>query len=239
MFNLLNSYFSSYSNVSQSFNVELAIVEIIICYAIVLIFFEKNLFFVTLYVAFIFLVGGLVTCLFQAEVLVAFFWMGELTIIFIFIICIISIPHNSNLKKTFTFSSSLYTSSYIVGVYFLTVIFSNDPTNCVNKSTNYRNTKNDYYETLNNFFKTDLYGIFLAFYSENFVEFCILIFLILVCSILIVQFYSTINLLKVNPKSNMLSNLKFLIKYQFFFLKNQNLKKQSLKKSNYKFFNKR
>lgn len=178
---------------------------------------------------------GFIISLYQFEIMSAFFWLSELTVLFIFILIVISLTFNTYFKKNFFFISNFNIQVYVYLLYILiSIIFSVVDAQQIFLS-NSTQLQFDFYEPINIFFKTDTYGLFLTFYTINNFEFLSLMFLILIVTIIIVNMNFILFSL-----SNISSFFKlFSFNFLFFFLKQQNLIKQNLQKQSFKTFTKK
>ena len=130
--------------------------------------------------------------LFQLDLAVAFFWVSELTIIFVFILCILQTQLNAQINNFLFFSSRIYLIYIIfLFIYFYQLFFKN----IFVTSFNFVEIS-DLILTLptynNESHQTDLYGFFLMFYVVNTFEFLCLMFLIFVITLILIQLYTFI-----------------------------------------------
>ena len=202
-------------------------INLYILYNGYLLYTEYNIFYLLGYFLIQIFLLGVFLMLYQLDVLVAFFWLSELTIIFIFIFFLISLNYNVILNTINKFIKNFYLiifSQFFI-FYFLIII-------CTHFNFFYFYTSiielwEHYYETLNSNILNDLFVFYLIYYFFNGYEFLLLMFLLLLSTVLCVRFNDFLYQYKFfeNQKKNV--NFKFFENYfNFFFLKKQNLIKQ-------------
>jgi len=237
MFNHLYIILTTFWYPLHWFSFDFLILEILILYFYFLLFFEKNTYNMCFYSFILFLLFGIFMCFIQVDVMVGFFWLSELTIFFVFLVTLISINTGVLLTK----SSFFYKNIYFFGLFsfFLTLFIL--PISSVSGnfvfSTNVEDFYIDFYESLQNYFKTDLFGLFLTYYSTNSFEFLAAMFLILIVSMIIVQLNSFISIFQNRKNFNDFYFISFFSEFfDFFFLRRQDLGKQTRTKPSYKYF---
>ena len=208
--------------------------QLLIIYCIFLIVFYNNIYYTLFYMFVVFFLIGCFLCFFQAELFTAFLWLAEFTIIFIFMLILFYL----NVKG---FYNSSFVNTYqnkILTIFFI-CFFSFFDFNQINNLFDYYVFYDDFYESVFNSTGNDLFGLFLSFYYINNFEFILVGFLLFIGSIFCVNFY------KLNVSLNSHKNISFFKFFNFykdflsfFFLRRQNLNKQTNTKETIKFFKK-
>lgn len=188
---------------------------------------EKNLFkaLAGLLISFALLGGYLL--IFQIDLSVAFFWVGELTIIFVLILCVLQAHLTSELSNRgrVTFKLNAAIGLFFLSLQYASFINSYDPTPASLDLDLYC-----FYETPH---VTDLYAIFVLLYGVNAFEFLLLMFLILLITLMLIKICVLIHLIK---NITGLPAMFDVSVYSYLFKRAQSLIKQNLKKPNFKSF---
>lgn len=197
---------------------------------------EKNLFYNLFYLFLLFFIFGLFILLFHLDLSAAFFWVAEITVIFVFILCLLQLNIFSIINPNMFYSTLNYLYLFFF-FFFLNYYFFKTTPSYFYYYFEISDFYKYYYDYLNDLSSTDLYGFFLMFYTINAVEFLLLMFLILIITFILIKFMSIILLVTNTNKNLILKDFKFSKTFfNFFFKRNQNLFNQFNKKSSFKFF---
>lgn len=221
--------------ISDYFFLQLLTVYVLFSYIYI-----ANYFYLILYLFFFILFFGLFLGLHQLDLFLGFFWVIELTVVFISLILVFYINN-----KPSTSSNFLLNSVYKYSILFISIMLVL-PINYLNLSeSSYFNLNStllweNYYEALNFFFKNDFYSLFYSYYSCNSVSFILIGFLLFIGSLVCVN-------LNIRNKSSKKNNLNFFLKtfsffkdyLNFFFLRKQDLTLQGYVQPSSKFVRKK
>jgi hypothetical protein len=232
MFNLWSWFSFSF----EYFN-DLFFFEIILLILSLFFIFEKSIFYCLSLLFILFFFFGVYILYYQFELIVAFFWLAELTVIFVFIISLMHLQSQTTFNLKIIFLKNYFLLFFII---FFIIMFYNN-IDILNNFFLFINTSQDihltYYLYLLNVNNTDLYGLFLSFYLINFFEFLNLIFLILVVTLILIKFYSILLFFKNLYIISFFNNFfNFTFFFNFFFKRSQDLYKQNKERQIFKTF---
>ena len=221
------------------FSIEIIFYQIMYLYIFYLCYNSKNVFYTLLYIFILFFFIGLFFSFWQLEIFTGFFWLLELTIIFIFLLVLFYL----NFKG---YNNELTQNNLLV--YKFIFIFIYIPINFIipgvkefiyfNEITFFLIWEN-FYESIQNFSMNDFSIFLLSYYNFNSLEFILLGLIIFIGSIV------CINLYKINKNNVIKNSIISLNLFNFFinlinfnFLRKQNLNIQSLTIPSTKIINK-
>lgn len=203
------------------------IINIGIMYIGLLLYLEYNIFYLMGYFFLEIFFIGIFLNLYQIDILVAFFWLSELTIIFIFMFFLISLNYTIVLNTLNNFLKNYFAIGFTFFFMYYFLMHLITEYNFFLFKTNIFDLWEQYYDSINNNILNDLFIFFLIYFFFNGYEFLLLMFLLLLSTILCVKFNNFIFQYKIfNEENNKLNLLFFENYFNFFFLRKQNLIKQ-------------
>lgn len=212
------------------------ILQLSIIYLSILIFFYNGIYYVLMNIFINFVLIGIYLSLLQLDLFTAFLWLLEFTIIFIFLLLLfylnIKNSTHKNKKKHYTF--------FILFLFFFLNIISSIKDQCANINSYYFNLIDNFYEGYKTYIKNDFFGIFISYFYLNSLIFLIIGFLLLVGSVICVNFFKKKKEINSQNYNSYLNSFNFLKDFlNFDFLRKQNLVNQGNEKSSIKIFKKK
>lgn len=222
---------------SDSFFIQLAIV-----YTLFLIFFSKNIFYVTFYFFLLMLYFGLFLCLYQIELFTGFLWLAECVVIFVFLLFLFFLKTVGTWNRL---KIQIYSYTYLgvfLGFIFLIFGFSypNYIEHFIPTELNIIDMWDDYYEALNNTNVNDLVAFLISYYTFNSFELIIVGIIILIASLVCVNLNRILKNTKIQNIGVFLQMFNFFKDLvSSFFLRQQNMVDQESQVEGTRFFSKK
>lgn len=217
-------------------------IQLVITYTFFLIFFSKNIFYVTFYFFILILYFGLFLCIYQLELFTGFLWLVECVVIFVFLLFLFFIKTVGTWNRL---QIKLYNFIYL-GVFlgFIILIFSFSYPNYIEHfvptELNIIDLWDDYYEALNNTNVNDLVAFLISYYTFNSFELIIIGVMILIASLVCVNLNRIVKNTKVQNIGVFLQMFNFFKDLiSSFFIRQQNLVDQENQVEGTRFFKKK
>ena len=151
--------------ITYDYSFECVLLQFVIILLFVLFVNTTNNYYSLLYLFLIILFLGSVLCLLNNELTAGFLWVGEILVIFVFLLLILYVNVHGESKKNFK-----GTNFFLIPIFFFFVfLYSNDTTLLENDLFFLQCDLYwvDYYEALNDYNNNDLYGFFISYYVLN------------------------------------------------------------------------
>lgn len=212
------------------------ILQISIIYLSILIFFYNGIYYVLMNIFINFVLIGIYLSLLQLDLFTAFLWLLEFTVIFIFLLLLFYL----NVKNSIYKNKKKHYIFFILFLFLFLNIISPAKDQCVNINSYYFNLIDNFYEGYKTCIKNDFFGIFINYFYLNSLIFLIIGFLLLVGSVICVNFFKKKKEISFQNYNFYLSSFNFLKDFlNFDFLRKQNLVNQGNEKSSIKIFKKK
>ena len=205
------------------------ILQFFIIYALYLIFFSKNIFYVVFYFFLVTFFFGLFLSLYQLELFSGFLWLSVCVVMFSFLLLLFFLKTPGTFSRI-SVKNVAFSFAGVILLFVVVLFFETYPTNVEHflpVQLNNIDLFDDYYEALNNCNINDFTAFLVSYYGCNSYALISMGFLILVASIICVN-------LNKNIKSGRVQNISvFLLLHEFFrsnleftFMRQQNLTNQ-------------
>ena len=207
-----------------------------------LIYSTNNLYFILFYLFIIFFYFGLFLSLYNLELFTAFLWLTECVIVFVSILFLfyLNVYGNINKNNIIIFSYKYYGLFISLLVTVFMYVNSTEIEFYNYSELFYSIFWDDYYESLWNNKMNDLFGIYISYYIFNSFEFLIVGLLLLIASVVCVNFNKFNRNIKSNNYYELISLFDFFEDFvKFVFLRKQNLLDQSISSSSTRMFKKK
>lgn len=215
-------------------------VQFFIIYVLVCVFYSNNIYYTLLYTFISFFLVGICLAIYQIDLFMAFLWLIECSVLFVFLLLLFYInvkgmlPQKKNNVYMYLYTLPAFT--YIILSYSLHDIY----TNISNDNITIYAVVDNYYEAIHNHIQNDLFGFTMSYYTINAVEFIIIGILLLIGSIVCVNLYQFARKVRVQNYSSYTGMFNFFENFSnFFFLRKQNIIKQGNVKASVKVFKKK
>lgn len=225
-----------------SFNFEHFIFQFSIIFFLYLFLSSLNIYFSLFYLFIFFFFLGCFLSFFNLELFTAFLWLTECVVIFISILLLFYLNVHGNFQK----KNIIILSFKYFGVVFSFILFISNFVH-LNESEfflpielNFHYLWDDYYESLWNRRMNDLFGLYISYYILNSFEFLCIGFILLIGSVICVNFNKLNKGLKSRGYFELLVIFDFFNDFvKFFFMRKQNLVDQTIKPASTKHFKKK
>lgn len=175
-----------------------------------------------LYLFLLILFLGIVLCFLNNELTAGFLWVGEILVVFVFLLLILYINVYGDSKKFFKKNNI-----FLLPVFFFFILFwEHDNTFCEDDLLFLYCDLYwvDYYEALNDFNNNDLFGFYVSYYILNNIILMIFGFILFIGSIICVLLFRTIKTVKFNNTGTFFDALKFSQSFLYtIFMRKQDL----------------
>lgn len=186
----------------------------------------NNNYYSLMYLFLLILFMGSVLCLLNNELTAGFLWVGEILVVFVFLLLILYINVNGDSKKFYN-KNNIFFLPFIV---FFLLFFEHDVTLLEDDLLFFYCDLYwvDYYEALNDYNNNDLYGFYVSYYILN--NFILMIFglILFFGSIICVLLFRTVKVIKFNNIGGFFDFLKFSQNFLYsIFMRKQDLFEQN------------
>lgn len=196
---------------------------------------------IVFYVFMLFFIFGLFLGFYNLELFTAILWLTECVILFISILCLFYLNVFNDVKKTSFFLLYYKYLGLFLGFFFL--FFTIDYTYVIENNLFFQFLflpNDDYYEALYNNKLNDLSSLKSSYYLINSLEFIFAGLLLLIASVVCINFFRLKNNFKLSNYSDFLALFELFNDFvNMSFLRKQNLVDQNFILSAIRFFNKK
>lgn len=195
---------------------------------IILVFFINcnNNYYNLLYLFLLILFLGLVLCFLNNELTAGFLWVGEILVVFIFLLLILYINIQGDLKKNF-FKNNIF----ILPIIFIYLLIWEHDSTILEDDLLFLYCDLywvDFYDALNDYNNNDLFGFFISYYIINNIILMLFGLLLFFGSIICVILFRTIKVVKFNNIGLFFNTLEFSQNFLYsIFMRKQDLFEQN------------
>lgn len=208
--------------ITYDYSFECVILQFIIIFLFVLFINTNNNYYSLLYLFLIILFLGSVLCLLNNELTAGFLWVGEILVIFVFLLLILYVNVHGESQKNFTRHNF-----FLIPFFFFVVLFLNNDTTLIENDLLFLHCDLywvDYYEALNDYNNNDLFGFFISYYVLNSIVLMLFALILFFGSIICVLLFRTIKVVKFSNVNNFLDTIKFSQNFLYsIFMRKQDL----------------
>ena len=196
------------------------------------------MYYTLLYIFINFFLLGVYLSTLQLDLFTAFLWLLECTVIFIFLLLLFFL-NIKNYNNFFHKNVFFYLFSILL-FYFIFISDYQDQTIWNNVSIYFYSLIDNFYESLINHNNNDLFGFLVSYYLLNSTELLIIGFLLLIGSVICINFNQNNKTIGLQNYNNFLKVFNFFKDFiTFFFLRKQNFTNQGFTSPTLKVFKKK
>lgn len=189
---------------------------------IFLIVNNSNLYYNLLYLFLIIFFFGLILCTCNNELTAGFLWVGEILVIFIFLLLILYVNVHGESQKVLSKHNF-----FLIPIFFLMLLFFNNDTTIIENDLLFLQCDIywvDYYEALNDYNNNDLFGFFISYYVLNSIILMLFALILFFGSIVCVLLFRVIKVVKFSNVNYFLDTIKFSQNFLYsIFMRKQDL----------------